>query len=95
MKNIIITLSVFCLIGCGNQNEVKVPENVNVNVAPVTGEVIVKHVLSIELPTVFTDTCKAQHPNDPVAYNACVAKYIEELIRILNSINPNDLPVVP
>lgn len=92
---ILISLVCVFMVACGNQNEVKVPEQVNVSVAPVTGEVIVKHVLSIELPTVFTDTCKAQHPNDTVAYNACVAKYIEELIRILNSINPNELPVVP
>jgi proline dehydrogenase len=83
--------------GCYNSGNVKVPENVNtqVQVAPVTGEIIVKHIMTIELPTVFTDTCKQQHPNDEAAYNACVAKYIEELLKIINSINPGQLPVQP
>lgn len=95
MKKITITTTAFCLvtllIGCAN--EVNVPETVQVQTAPVTGEVIVKHVLTIELPTIFTDTCRQAHPNDEVAYQSCVTQYINQLIQIINGINPNQLPI--
>lgn len=92
---ILLLLSLLLTAGCGNNNKAEVPANVNVTTGPVTGEIIIKHVLSIELPTVFTDTCKSQHPTDEVAYNECVTKYINELLKIINSINPGQLPVVP
>lgn len=91
------------LPSCNNSGNVKVPENINANIttAPVTGEVVVKHIISLELPTVFTDTCKAKYndrdyPNAEeraIGYNKCVADYINELVRILGSITPPQLPV--
>ena len=84
-------------MACNNSGNVKVPDQVNttVQVQPVTGEIIVKHVITMELPTIFTDTCRQQHLNDQAAYNDCVVKYINELIKLLNSINPGQLPVAP
>ena len=100
MKYLIFTISMLALISCNNKAEV--PATVQVNTAPVTGEVIVKHVITMELPTVFTDTCRAKY-NDrdytnaeerAVLYNKCVADYINELIKIINGITPPQLPPV-
>jgi hypothetical protein len=92
MFKILVLLLASCLMACGNK--VEVPENVNtqVQVQPVTGEIIVKHVLSIELPTVFTDSCRTQFPADEVAYQKCVTDYINQIIKIIGGINPSQLP---
>lgn len=94
MIKLILTLAVFCLLGTACNNKAEVPATVQVQTAPVTGEIIVRHVMQIELPTIFTDTCRQAHPNDEVAYQACVTNYINQLIQIINGINPNQLPVV-
>ncbi|NJO65130.1 MAG: hypothetical protein HC836_45590 [Richelia sp. RM2_1_2] len=91
----IFSFSCMFLTACGNNNSAEVPANIKVETGPVTGEIVVKHVITIELPTVFTDSCKSQHPDDEVAYNECVTKYINELLNIINSINPEQLPVQP
>ena len=95
MKKTILILTLFAIVSCGNNVETKVPEKIEVQTAPVTGEIVIKHIMQIELPTIFTDTCKKQHPNDEAAYQDCVAKYIEQLIKIIGSINPGQLPVIP
>lgn len=93
---LLILVFLLCfLTACGNNNRAEVPETVTVNSGPVTGEITIKHVITIELPTIFTNTCKSQHPTDEEAYNECVTKYINELLKIINSINPGQLPVVP
>ena len=100
MKQLIILALIAILSACNNKAEV--PATVQVNATPVTGEVIVKHVITMELPAVFTDTCRAKYndrdyPNPEersVLYNKCVADYINELIKILNGITPPQLPPV-
>lgn len=95
-------ISVLSLLPMGCNNKAEVPATIQVNAAPVTGEVIVKHVITMELPTVFTDTCRAKYnerdyPNPEertILYNKCVADYINELIKILGSITPPQLPPV-
>lgn len=88
LKHKYFLLSLMFLLATSCANRVEVPKNVDVAVAPISGEVIIKHVISIELPAVFTDSCRQQFPNDPVAYNACVAGYIQDIIKIIGSINP-------
>lgn len=90
---LLMLISVAMLVSCANR--VEVPENVNVQVQPVTGEVIVKHVLSLELPAVFTDNCRQQFPNDAVAYNKCVTDYINSILQIINGLDPSQIPVIP
>lgn len=105
MRKIVIMLSIAALlglVGCANDTKVSVPENIkaDVQVQPITGEVIFKHVLTIELPSVFTDSCRARfneqtHPNveeRSLLYNKCITDYINSLMSIINSINPNQLP---
>lgn len=89
---ILLVAMTFFLSSCGNK--VEVPRNVSaqVQVQPVTGEIVVKHVLSIELPTVFTDSCRATFPNDEAGYQKCVTDYIDQIIKIISGINPNQLP---
>jgi len=88
LKHKYFLLSLMFLMATSCANRVEVPKNVDVAVAPVSGEIIVKHVISIELPAVFTDSCRQQFPDDPVGYNACVAAYIQDIIKIIGSINP-------
>ena len=94
-KTLIAIALASCLIACGNK--VELPENVNtqVQVQPVTGEVVVRHIFQIELPTVFTDSCRTQFPTDEAAYQKCVTDYINQIIKIIGGINPNQLPVIP
>lgn len=91
---LLILFPIFSLIVLATScaNRVEVPAAVAVNVAPVTGEITVKHVLSIELPTVFTDSCKSQFPEDETAYNACITDYINSLLAIINNLQPGQLP---
>lgn len=92
MRNLIF-LPLFSLIVLATScaNKVEVPATVAVNVAPVTGEITVKHVIQLELPTVFTDSCRQQFPDDEIAYNTCVAEYINDIISIIGNINPEQL----
>lgn len=92
MIKLILTLAAFCLLGTACNNKAEVPATVQVQTAPVTGEVIVRHVMQIELPTVFTDSCKQQFQNDDAGYNKCVSDYINSIIKIINGIDPNQLP---
>lgn len=91
---IVAILAILALTACGNQFSVPADINTNVNgnvkveVAPVTGEVIVRHLIQIELPTVLSDDCKRKFPNDVEAYNACVSEYIKYLISIINQVPP-------
>lgn len=91
MIKLILTLAASCLlISCNNKAEV--PATIQVQAAPVTGEIIVRHIMQIELPTVFTDSCKQQFPNDDAGYNKCVSDYINSIIKIINGIDPNQIP---
>lgn len=93
MQLIFILFVITTLAACGNK--VSIPETVQVQTAPVTGEIVVKHVIQIELPTIFTDTCRQRYPADEAAYQQCVTAYIEQLIKIIQGINPGQLPVIP
>lgn len=94
---IVAILAVLALSACGNRFEVPADINTNVNgtvkveVVPVTGEVTVRHLIQIELPTVLSDDCKRKFPNDIEAYNACVSEYIKYLISIINQVPPAGL----
>jgi len=101
-----LILSCF-LIGCANK--VEVPATVEQCFRdPKTGEctnqveVTVKHIISIELPQVFTDFCKTKwnetdYP-DPVVrevgYQQCISDYINQLLSLVNGLNPQDLTTV-
>jgi len=108
MINFIISLFIFTfIIGCNNNVKTEVPAKIENCFKNETGEctnvVIVKHIISIEVPSVFTDQCRTKYNvtdyPDPVIreslYNQCVADYINQLTNIINSLNPNNLPVVP
>lgn len=96
MTKLFLAIAFLATTACYNSGNVKVPEQVNttVTVQPVTGEIIVKHVMSIELPSIFTDTCKQQFPNDEAAYNKCVTDYINDIIKIIGGLTPT-VPVQP
>lgn len=83
-------LLIFSTISCANR--VEVPETITVNTPPVTGEITVKHIITLQLPTIFTDSCKSQFPDDEVAYNACITEYINSLLTLINGLNPGQLP---
>jgi hypothetical protein len=90
MKKALLIAVTLVLGACANQ--FSIPSDINgnakVEVAPVTGEVIVRHLIQIELPTVLSDDCKRKFPNDVEAYNACVSEYIKYLISIINQVPP-------
>lgn len=115
-KNLLVTffiILVLVIIGLGLtgcMNKVEVPNKVEQCFKdPKTGEctneavINVKHTISIELPSVFTDECKriwneTDYPDKSIrdaGYNACITDYINSLMELLNNLNPTDLPPVP
>lgn len=84
----VLTMLVLLIVACGNKVEVPSQIETKVNVSPVTGEITVRHIIQIELPTVLSDDCKNKYPNDETAYNACVSEYIKYLISIINQVPP-------
>lgn len=98
-----------CLFSMGCMNKVEVPNKVeNCFKDPVTGactnhaDITVTHVITIELPTIFTDTCKktwndVDFPDQTVrdvGYNKCVTDYINQLMNLVKGLNPATLPNV-
>lgn len=67
-----------------------------------TSELMVKHVISIELPAVLTDSCRAtwnptDFPDEAIrnaGYNKCVQDYINSILELIKGINPSDLPPI-
>lgn len=105
MKILILVMIVF---GIGCMNKVEVPNKVEQCFKdPKTGEctnqaeVIVRHIISIELPAVFTDECKAKWNDrdypDPVVraagYNQCIAAYMNDIIKAIQGFNPASIPL--
>lgn len=105
MKYLITILLTFLMIGC--MNKVEVPAKVEQCFKdPKTGEctnqveVTVRHIISIELPTVFTDSCRKKfnetdYPDAVVreaGYQQCITDYINQLMSVVNGLNPQDLP---
>lgn len=105
---LILIIFLFNSIGCGNK--VEIPNTVNQCFKdPKTGEctnhadITVRHIISIELPTVFTDQCRTQFNEtdypDPVIraakYNKCISDYINSLLSVINGLDPATIPVVP
>lgn len=115
-KNLVVVFLIvllFVVLGIGLtgcMNKVEVPAKVEQCFKdPKTGEctnqveVTVKHIITLELPTVFTDQCKAiwnetDYPDKSIrdaGYNACISEYINSLLDIINNLNPQDIPQVP
>lgn len=101
-----LLLASLLLIGCANK--VEVPAKVeqcfkNTETGTCTNSVVVKHIITIELPKAFTDTCDAKYPvteypdpsiRDPL-YQKCISDYISQLMSIIKGVNPSDLPPLP
>ena len=108
---ILTILVIFCIgsIGCMNTIKAEVPSQVETCIKDSKGEcsnqveITVKHIISIELPTVFTDACTAtwndqDYPDKSIrdaGYNACVSEYINSLLEIIGNLSPTDLPEIP
>jgi hypothetical protein len=108
MKFFYILLLIGLISSCANK--VEVPAKIEQCFKdPKTGEctnqaeITVRHIISIELPTVFTDQCKAtwneiDYPDSVVrnaGYQKCISDYINQLLSVINGLNPSDLPVIP
>ena len=99
-----IYLAMLLMFGCGNR--VEVPSTVETtqcikdSQGKCTANFEVRHVIAIELPTVLTDSCKAEwnettYPDKAIreaGYNQCVADYIQSILDLVKGINPSDLP---
>lgn len=96
MSRILIALM---LVACAPK--VEVPANVTTCVQDketgvCSNDMNVKHTITIELPTVLTDSCRKQFNStdypDPTAresgYQACVSEYINQLLEIINGFQP-------
>lgn len=65
-----------------------------------TSELEVRHVITVELPTILTDNCKKiwneiDYPDQATrdaGYNSCVSEYINSLLELIRGIKPADLP---
>lgn len=92
------------MLGCGNK--VEVPSQVTTiqciqdAQGKCTTSLDVKHIISLELPTVLTDQCKivwneTDYPDKTIreaGYNKCISDYINSLLELIKGINPTDLP---
>lgn len=101
-----LLLAVFIAViaGCAGP-KIEVPASVDMCIkdsvtGKCTNETVVRHVISVELPSILTDSCRAKwnetdYPDEAVrnaGYNACVSDYINQIVQIIQGINPADLP---
>lgn len=104
----ILTLYIFLLlfmISCGNKVETSVPAKIehcfkDDVTGKCTSEITVKHVVTIEMPTQFIQTCEDKYKDTPepektVLIQECISGYTDQIIDIINGINPNNLPPIP
>jgi hypothetical protein len=91
------------LAGCANKVEVPAQVATTQCIKDAEGKCTanfeVRHVIAIELPTVLTDSCKAEwnavdYPDKEVrdaGYNQCITDYINSLLELIKGIGPTDL----
>lgn len=106
---IVCLFFIFMMNMAGCNNRVDVPTQVTQCIKDsVTGEctnqvfVTIKHVVSIELPEVFTDSCKALYNEttypDPIIreslYQTCITNYINQVLDIIKSLNPKNINTI-
>lgn len=92
-------------ISCANKVETSVPAKIehcfkDDVTGKCTSEITVKHVVTIEMPTQFIQTCEDKYKDTPepektVLIQECISGYTDQIIDIINGINPNDLPPIP
>lgn len=99
-----IYLAILFMFGCGNHIDVPAQVSTTQCIQDKQGKCTtnfeVRHVIAIELPTVLTDSCKAEwnettYPDKAfreARYNQCVADYIQSILDLVKGINPSDLP---
>lgn len=103
MKRLTVLLLVLFSAGC--MNKLQVPDKIEACIQDpetkkCTNQAVVKHIITLELPTILTDTCKAAwseaaYPDQQTreaGYNKCVSDYISSILALINDIRPEELP---
>jgi hypothetical protein len=93
------------LVSCANKVETSVPAKIehcfkDDATQKCTSEITVKHVVTIEMPTQFIQTCEDKYKDTPepektILIQECISGYTDQIISIINGINPVDLPPIP
>lgn len=104
-KLLILLTTLLLLTSCFNQ--VKVPEKVKTEACfkddktgQCTTEIIVKHVITIEVPVALINDCVDQfkdlpEPDKTLQTQACISKYTDDLINLIKGLTPPDVSTTP